>query len=360
MKPSSFVATALAYHLLLLGGCAEASRACHRACLDEFHWCSEALHPSGRGGVPGVPGVPPCARTSAHCRQQCRKDHLAAAAAPRPQPPSTWKPRQHGLPVLPFGFYQYSITSARDQRIPTDETIQGMNLVAPYASTAAPDQAWFADMAEFMDRCADIGFQVHFQLIGFSKLDNSPGVLRNLTAQINRFKNHPALFAWYLADEPDGQGIPNATLQPKYDLIHKLDPVHPVSMVFCAGGAKEFLTALDLIMVDIYPIPNTPARTVADGLDQVRALGKPIMFVPQSFGGGENWAREPSLREERLMTYIGLLKGVVAVQYFVRSRDVFPYAASAWSEIRKMAVEVMALTSALAYRQGRPGGCRPV
>jgi hypothetical protein len=189
---------------------------------------------------------------------------------------------------------------------------------------------------------------VHFQLIAFEKLDNSPEVLKNLTAQINYFRNHSAIFGWYLADEPDGQGISPSLLQPKYDLIKQLDSTHPVSMVFCAGGASNFLTSLDLIMVDIYPIPNSSARSVANGLSAVRKLGKPIMFVPQSFGGGENWAREPSLIEERLMTYIGLLYDVVAIQFFVRSAPlVFPYAASAWSEIRILAGEIFTLTSAL-------------
>jgi hypothetical protein len=31
---------------------------------------------------------------------------------------------------------------------------------------------------------------------------------------------------------------------------------------------------------------------VAGTLASVRALGKPIMMVPQAFGGGENWARD--------------------------------------------------------------------
>lgn len=44
--------------------------------------------------------------------------------------------------------------------------------------------------------------------------------------------------------------------------------------------------------------------------------------LSQAFGGGENWARGPSRQEERLMTYLGLLKGAKAIQYFVRSPEV--------------------------------------
>jgi len=332
--------------LLLHTITAQASKApeCHEKCLQQFHHCDHQHF---------------CARRSALCRQKCRElypdehnnnnnnnDNTTV--------PSTWKPRQNGLPILPFGFYQYTVTADRDIALPSQEVTHGMNLVAPYASTASPNKDWFDSMLSFLDRASDIGFLVHFQLIGFEKLGNTPDILHNLTVQINTFKDHPALFGWYLADEPDGQGIALDLLQPKYDLIKKLDSAHPVSMVFCAGGASGFLTALDLIMVDIYPIPNSPARTVSNGLSQVAALGKPIMFVPQSFGGGENWARTPSIREERLMTYLGLMYGSVAIQYFVRSAPIgFPYAASAWSEIRQMAAEVLVLTSALAGEGGR-------
>jgi len=253
------------------------------------------------------------------------------------------------LPIFPFGFYQYGIDQDLEKALPSDEVIHGMSLTAPYASTAAPSQQWFSDMTSFLDRCHQIGFQVHFQLIAFESLPNDSATLANLTTQIERFKSHPALFAWYLADEPDGQGIAPDLLAPKYALIKKLDPYHPVSMVFCAGGASRYLSYLDLIMVDPYPIPNAAASSVQSSLEQVGALGKPIMLVPQAFGGGENWARGPSVQEERLMTYLGWLNGAVAIQYFVRSPpSVFPYAPAAWSEIRKIAAESVALTSALA------------
>lgn len=49
-------------------------------------------------------------------------------------------------------------------------------------------------------------------------------------------------------------------------------------------------------------------------LSNVASLGKPVMLVPQAFGGGENWARGPSRQEERVMTYLGLLNGAKAIQ----------------------------------------------
>ena len=219
-------------------------------------------------------------------------------------------------------------------------------------STAAPTVTWFSQMQAFMDRAAQTGFYVHFQLIAFEKLGNDNATLANLTKIVNHFKNHPALFAWYLADEPDGQGIDPSLLQPKYDLIKKLDKVHPVSMVFCAGGASKFGKSFDVVMVDPYPIPNSPAESIIGPIETVRSLGKPIIMVPQAFGGGEGWARTPTAAEERIMTFLSVIYGAVGIQYFVRNAPIgFPYAASAWSEIRKISVEMLELAPAILNKR---------
>ena len=224
-----------------------------------------------------------------------------------------------------------------------------MNLVCPYVSTSAPDDVWFENMQKFMDRAHNTGFKIHFQLIAFEKLGNDNETLANLTKIINTFKDHPALFSWYLADEPDGQNIPLSLLQPKYDMIKSLDPHHDVSMVFCGGGELNYLSAYDIVMVDPYPVPNSPvAPSIMASMELSRLANKSIILVPQSFGGGEGWARTPTAVEERLMTYLGLIHGATGIQYFVRNPpNAFPYAASAWNEIRQISMEVFELTPAL-------------
>jgi hypothetical protein len=255
----------------------------------------------------------------------------------------------NGQAFFPVGFYQYTVNKDLDFQLPATEAVHGMTLTSPYASTAAPTDQWWADMTAFLDEAAATGFMVNFQLIGFETLGNDAGVLANLTAQIKHFKDHPAILAWYLADEPSGQGIPNTTLLPKYEAIRQADPGgKPVSMVFCTRNAADYLSMLDIIMVDPYPIPGSSASSVASALSNVASLGKPVMMVPQAFGGGENWARGPSRQEERLMTYLGLLHGAKAIQYFVRSQGIFP-APAAWSEIRMVAQEIRVLTPALLW-----------
>eukprot|EP00656_Telonema_subtile_P004886 TRINITY_DN1222_c0_g1_i1.p1 TRINITY_DN1222_c0_g1~~TRINITY_DN1222_c0_g1_i1.p1 ORF type:complete len:603 (-),score=99.91 TRINITY_DN1222_c0_g1_i1:100-1908(-) len=284
-----------------------------------------------------------CARTSAHCSNPEVQPMLPTTSALNKWPSFN---DALGQPTLPFGFYQYTVTAPYDVDSPGFEARYGMSLASPYTSSAAPTDAWWTQTQAFLDRAAVAGFKVNFQLIAFETLPNDDATLANLTAQIKRFKSHPAVLAWYLADEPDGQGIPAASLKPKYDAIKAADSYHPVAMVFNTAGASAYLPVVDLIMVDPYPIPGSSAGSMAAALTNVATLGRPVMLVPQAFGGGENWARGPSAQEERVMTYIGLMHGVVAIQYFVRERGVFPMP-NAWSEIRKLAAEVKELTPSL-------------
>jgi len=320
--------------LLIVWELADAENDCTAA----FRLCEASCHqlaPESRACVLS------CARTSALCQQ-----HHEIQSPKSPVSTFAFKDAD-GQAFLPVGFYQYTVTNELDFQLPATEAVHGMTLTSPYSSTAAPTDQWWTDMTAFLDEAAATGFMVNFQLIGFEKLGNDAGVLANLTAQIKRFKDHPAIMAWYLADEPSGQGIPNTTLLPKYRAIRQADPGgKPVSMVFCTTNAIDYFSMLDIIMVDPYPIPGSPASSVASALANVASLGKPVMMVPQAFGGGENWARGPSRQEERLMTYLGLLHGAKAIQYFVRSQGIFP-APAAWSEIRIMAQEIRVLTPAL-------------
>jgi hypothetical protein len=83
------------------------------------------------------------------------------------------------------GFYQYTITQPPDVVLPAKEATHGMSLVSPYAAAVAPPTAaWFANMTAFMDRCAEVGFMVHFQLNAFQKKGSDPAALGNMTTQI--------------------------------------------------------------------------------------------------------------------------------------------------------------------------------
>ena len=72
---------------------------------------------------------------------------------------------------------------------------------------------------------------------------------------------------------------------------------------------------------------------------------KPVWIVPQAFGGGELWSREPTIQEIRSMTWQAIIKGATGIQYFVRQGlNYFPKSTATWGECGRIAMEVAELT----------------
>jgi hypothetical protein len=113
-------------------------------------------------------------------------------------------------------------------------------------------------------------------------------------------------------------------------------------------SARKYANALDIVMADPYPIPNLPvtiAGDVAEALETEFKGKKPVWIIPQAFGGGELWQREPTLQEIRSMTWQSIINGATGIQYFVRQGlNYFPKSAAMWSECGRMSVEVAELT----------------
>lgn len=78
-------------------------------------------------------------------------------------------------------------------------------------------------------------------------------------AVVTTYKDHPALFGWYVLDEPNlyGCGIPKDLQQEIYNSIKSWDPNHPVTMAI-AGGPGDLgydsvnWNAVDIIIPDVY------------------------------------------------------------------------------------------------------------
>lgn len=256
-------------------------------------------------------------------------------------------------PFFPFGFYCYSPVPAT---LPEEEIIKGFNMISPYQKIAPETME---DRKAYMDRCAQIGMKVHYNLLSVSGGggvgSNIPGLgfeakRERLLAEIAIFRDHPALLGWYISDEPNGYKIPPKELEEIYKIVHENDPWHPISIVFMAPvlASKKYADALDIVMADPYPIPDLPASMIGNVAGQLKEEfnGKrPVWIVPQAFGGGELWKREPTLQEARSMTWQSIIKGATGIQYFVRQgANYFPKSTATWSECGRVAMEVAELT----------------
>jgi len=187
---------------------------------------------------------------------------------------------------------------------------------------------------------------------------HSTADLAAIAQQVNRFKEHPAVFSWYIADEPDGAGssegapvgIDTQVVQEAYNLIRRTDPFHPVSLVLnCKYSAPLYADATDILMIDPYPVSiNTSLCTesygccgcdgcsglvtdVSDRMDFTArhiASSKPLHFVGQGFGeygASGHWTRAPTREEFRVMTYLGFMHNNEAgVSYWLQSDNTYP------------------------------------
>jgi len=261
-----------------------------------------------------------------------------------------------GLPTIPVGWYvRYPATGLNAIEAPF-----GFTHMAPYrtSSTYIRDEATKAAMLEDLDRYAACGMRVHYDIRGICRMDNGPDKDALLRAEVEAVKDHPALLAWYLADEPELQNIPPENLDAAYKLVKSLDPYHPCSQVFARrSSAVDYLNGLDLLMADPYPIPNSPVTDVARATDDMVGFGglqKAVWIVPQAFGGGEWWKREPSPAEGRVMSYLALIRGAAGLQYFIRDPGHIRPQPALLSELRTVAAEVAELNPALTSTLPRP------
>ncbi len=256
-----------------------------------------------------------------------------------------------GLPFIPFGFYAYSPVYPT---LPEEEVVRGFNMMSPYQKI---EKKTFRQRKAYMDRCAALGMKVNYNLLSVaggggvgSKMTASDEEKRErLIHEVLAFRDHPALLAWYIADEPVGQGKPPGPLVETYNLIKKLDPYHPVTMVFMTPQkAYRYAGAMDIVMADPYPIPSRPVTEVeyvSKLLKKALYPEKPLWIVPQAFGGAEVWQREPTPSELRVMTYLALINGARGIQYFVRNGlNGFPKSVAAWDECGRIALETAELT----------------
>lgn len=256
-------------------------------------------------------------------------------------------------PFFPFGFYTYSPV---DPSLAEEEIVKGFNMMSPYQKII-PET--LHERKAYMDRCAQLGMKVHYNLLSVSGGGGVGSSLNNITEEEKRqrlideiaaFRDHPALLGWYIADEPNGYKIPPAKLEEIYNIVRKNDPWHPVSIVFMAPftDARKYENSLDIVMADPYPLPDLPVTlvgNVANQLSREFSAKKPVWMVPQAFGGGELWSREPTHQELRSMTWQAIVRGATGIKYFVRQGpNFFPKSSSAWAECGRMAMEVAELT----------------
>jgi hypothetical protein len=162
--------------------------------------------------------------------------------------------------------------------------------------------------------------------------------LRPLVAGL---RDHPALIAWYVCDEP-------ASITPevkeRYDTPKQLDPSRPVYINYVLYPSDKLG---DIASLDDYPVPQSSPSVIAGDAETLERsaskAGKPSWIWLQDTGYGYHIYREPTGPEEECMTYLALIHGVKGIKYFMSK----PHSRELWNELAQLAREVRTLTPIL-------------
>jgi hypothetical protein len=192
------------------------------------------------------------------------------------------------------------------------------------------------------------------------------GAMKPISAQsrgkIITMDREPALWAWYLVDEPDLHRIPPATVSTANrnlkSIVNK-----PTLVVLSSGSAVEkYAHCADLLAVDWYPVPWAPVSTFAREMRLARlgAHGKPFYSIIQAF----NWAafpemvktdkalREPTCAEVRCMAYLAIANDARGLLFYTYSEPNWTLKehSELWVCVENLATELRELAPLFAHR----------
>ena len=137
---------------------------------------------------------------------------------------------------------------------------------------------------------------------------------------VRQFKDHPNLWAWYLADEPQNYGISPENAEDLYHAVKQAAPDLPVFLLNSEPQLfKRYASACDIFGVDCYPVPSKPISVIADYIEEAHKAvdhKKPVWFATQTYGSFKHGGRMPTLDEGRCMIYLALAHGVKGMLFF--------------------------------------------
>ncbi len=178
---------------------------------------------------------------------------------------------------------------------------------------------------------------------------------------IKELINTNNILCWYLDDEPEGRGVSPIHIWKWGNYIHSFDENQLTGLALVRSKrASDYGDAVDVLMVDTYPIPRRPMTWLSDSIDEssgsMSDKGKQVWAVIQAFGWSyfrdspilKN-AKNPTLEEERCLTYLAIVHGAKGILYYTyrggkyEIKD-FP---EHWNDVKKIASELNILSPVL-------------
>ena len=263
----------------------------------------------------------------------------------------------NGQRFFPLGTYATSMSSAD---LATYQN-SPFNCIMPYASMDGS----VVDQTARLDACHAAGIKVIFSVKDtFEGLTYAPTAEAGraaLQAAVAAHKDHPALLAWYIADEEPITNLDELRLH--YQLVRDADPNHPCWEVFWQSDLVERSESYDVLGTDPYPVvthsdsdiyqshrinyPLKMARLTADA-----SRPGPVWMVPQAHNlACYDVPGVPPTRDEmRSMAWqciAGGANGLVFYSYFDLQRDPAATFTERWNDLKAVGQEIKNLESML-------------
>jgi hypothetical protein len=168
---------------------------------------------------------------------------------------------------------------------------------------------------------------------------------------VNAISTHPALYGWYLFDEPEFNNVSPAQLKVAYDAVRAADADHPIAISFgngycsytdrqapAAPGGATFMTIPEIVMFQQYPVHAQPefqktpdgkhgladiAEMVDDCVKYLALHHSPkfqgLISDLQAFAWSDT-DRDPTYRESRYMLFRSLIRNPFGVEQWIEYR----------------------------------------
>ncbi len=252
--------------------------------------------------------------------------------------------RQHRMLLVDGKLFMPFATMAKSPAEVEDQANAGFNTIITslhYKTEIEPYQA-------VLDKAQARGLKV---IVWYSikRNESMKEWTEPLMKLVERYKNHPALLAWYVMDEPPASLTWSKDV---LEMVKAADPHHPAFINWCGTWTRSMSErGGDILCLDDYPIGRMSNDEAMIAIaDHVTAMnrdaidgGKPLAFWHVFYGSYDS-PREPTPLEEQCLTYTSIVHGCRALFYFCYK----PMSVPLWNSMAPLAKEMQALLPAFA------------
>jgi len=231
-----------------------------------------------------------------------------------------------GQPFLPFGWF--GVNAEAMEQFAAD----GYNTIGAYLPTGT--RLSDDEVKAYLDKAHSLGLKVICRPQPDSAMLRANNLMTDretdqMRALVRKWRDHPAVLAWYMCDEPEGKSQPLERRLQEYRIVDEEDPYHPAIVLNnTVNGIHKYHVAADLLMPDVYP--GFLARGGANRIERPtqamlacrEAAGgrKPVWITPQGQIQVVDGHRGPTFRELRNQAWQGAAHDAMGFFWY---RDVF-------------------------------------